>query len=207
MHSEDLELLRKIRGRFQDSISNQRRDLVVLFLFGIIFPAILLLFFFFDPERFRFVFAAMALVSIILCALIWRDRNVEYEFTGDEIIERRGGRTRNRMRISDIIETKVEFSPHYHQLKLNSISSKMTIHIFPDLNAVIQKETAEMMTKASESEQQHLEQVKQEMIARQKRINKIGAIIIVPAVFAIFSILLLVGYITVHLLRWFEGKP
>jgi len=83
----------------------------------------------------------------------------------------------------------------------------MTIHIFPDLNAVIQKETAEMMTKASESEQQHLEQVKQEMIARQKRINKIGAIIIVPAVFAIFSILLLVGYITVHLLRWFEGKP
>ncbi|MGD1088478.1 MAG: hypothetical protein ABR955_07100 [Verrucomicrobiota bacterium] len=63
--------------------------------------------------------------------------SVEYEFTGEELIERRGGRIKNQMRITDIIETRVLFGRN--QMKLKTNNSKMTIQIVPPLNEVIQK--------------------------------------------------------------------
>jgi hypothetical protein len=101
---------------------------------------------------------------------------IEYEFTGEEVIERRGGRVKNQIRISDIIETKVKISPH--QLILKTSNSKMTVQILPSLNEVIKKKGAEEMASKSDAERQHFEKVKQEMESRIKRTNIIVGIIL-----------------------------
>ncbi len=71
----------------------------------------------------------------------------------------------------------------------------MTVQILPSLHEVIQKKGAEEMAKKSEAEQQHFEEVKQEMTSRIKRTNIIVAVVFM--LFA-FAIALFVG--------WFKRK-
>jgi Pyruvate/2-oxoacid:ferredoxin oxidoreductase gamma subunit len=115
---------------------------------------------------------------------------VEYEFTGEEIIERRGGHIKNQMRISDIIETKTKISPP--QLILKTNNSRMTVQILPSLNEVIKKESAEIMANKSESERQQFEEVKKETISRLKRVNVIGSVILILVMIAL---VLLIGWL------------
>jgi len=130
-HSEDLEFLRSIRGRF-----GSRR--------------------------------------------MWA---VEYEFTGEEIFERRGGRIRKQIRISDIIEIRVPVGRK--QMILKTDDSKVTVQIPPSLNEVLQKKSSEMMANMSGAERQHFEEVKQKTISRFKRANLLAGAILVLAMFAI----------------------
>jgi len=101
--------------------------------------------------------------------------SVEYEFTGEEVIERRGGRIKNQIRISDIVETKVRHG--FNQMILKTNSSQMIVQITPSLNEVIMKHAAEINAKKSESERQHFEEVSRQTISRFKRANLIGAIV------------------------------
>ena len=112
--------------------------------------------------------------------------SVEYEFTGEEIIERRSGRVKNQIHISDIVGTEVKISSH--QLILKTNNSKMTVQILPSLNEVIQNKGAEVMANKSEAERQHFEEVKWKTISRLKRANLIAAIILfwLMLAFAIF---------------------
>jgi hypothetical protein len=119
--------------------------------------------------------------------------SVEYEFTGEEIIERRGGRIKNQIRISDITDTKVKISPH--QLMLKTKNSKMTVQITPSLNEVIQIEASKINATKSKAERQHFEKVKQETMSRFKRVNIIGAVIIV-----------LFGFVIALFVGWLKQK-
>jgi len=118
---------------------------------------------------------------------------VEYEFTGEEIIERRGGRIKNQIGISDITETKVKISPH--QLMLKTKNSKMTVQITPSLNEVVQIEASKINATKSKAERQHFEKVKQETMSRFKRVNIIGAVIIV-----------LFGFVIALFVGWLKQK-
>jgi hypothetical protein len=126
-------------------------------------------------------------------AILWRDRGLEYEFTGDEIIELRAGRIRNRLHISDVLEIKVNISSHQMILKTSNL--KMTVRIFSSLNEAIQKKGAELAAKQSEAERQRYEEVKREMTSRVKWANIIGAIASVLA-----------AVLVALVIRWFTTK-
>ena len=102
--------------------------------------------------------------------------SVEYEFTGEEVIERRGGHIKNQIRISDIVETQVLLG--FNQMILKTNSSQMRVQIIPSLNEVIMKHAAEFNAKLSESERQHFEEVSRQTISRFKRDNLIGGIFV-----------------------------
>lgn len=189
---EDLQFLRDIRGRFEDSKPNQRREWMCITLFSVVFPAFFLVAFFFDREHGHWIFVAAALLSLFFIFFVWRDRGLTYEFNGIEIIEMRGGRVRNTMAISNIIETDVNISPN--QLILKSSNSRMTVRILPSLNEVIQKKGAEMMAKQSLEERERYDQVQQQMISRLKWTNWIGII-------AIVLVMSLIGLVMIWLRR------
>ena len=100
--------------------------------------------------------------------------SVEYEFTGKEIIERRGGRIKNQVSISDVIETEAPLGKKLMILKTNN--SKLKIRIIPSLNEAIQKEAARELATKSEGERQRFEEVKNQIITRHKWAVVIGAI-------------------------------
>jgi hypothetical protein len=135
-HSEDLECLRSIRGRF-----GSRR---------------------------------------IFC--------VEYEFTGQEIIERHGGRIKKQINISDIVETAVSFGqPNSLIVKTNNTTMK--IQILPSLKGVIDQKWTEIYSKMTESERQRFEDVKREVTTRIKRTTVIASVILALLVFALICFL------------------
>lgn len=119
--------------------------------------------------------------------------SVEYEFTGREIIERRGGRIKNQISISDIIETEVPFGKKLMILKTNN--SKLKIQIIPSLNEAIQKEAARELATKSEGDRQRFEEVNNRIMTRRKWAALIGAIASILATIA--------GSL---LLRWFHQK-
>jgi preprotein translocase subunit SecF len=147
------------------------------------FPILFITFSCLDTDQYRWWFAGFAFLSLILSLSFWKDRSLEYEFTGEEIIERRAGRIKNRIRIADVIETKVKISPHELIIKTNS--SKMTVIILPSLNATIQEKASEIMANTSEADRQHYEKVKKDVTLRLKRANAIGLIILVLVIFLI----------------------
>jgi hypothetical protein len=143
-HSEDLEFLRNIQGRFRSSKSQRQSEWFLILLSGIFFPLFsIFIFFAWRPtvlDKGNLIVLAYAFGTFILGMYLWKMRAVEYEFTGDEIIARHAGRIKNQIRIADIIETKVKISPH--QLMIKTSDSKMTIQIVPSLKEVIQKKSA-----------------------------------------------------------------
>jgi hypothetical protein len=191
MRSEDLEFLQGIRGRFPNSKSQRQGEWLLIFLLGVFFPlfwlAVLFAWWPVVLDRDHLAVAAFALGTFVVGIYIWSDRAVEYEFTGDEIIERRAGRIKNQIRIADIVETKVKISPH--QLIIKTSSSKMTVQIVPSLNEVIQKKATEMMATKSETERQNFEKVKLETSSRLKRANIIGAVVLMLFAFALLFLL------------------
>jgi len=122
-----------------------------------------------------------------LTANLWRDRWLEYEFTGDEIIEKRAGRERNRIIISDIIEVQVKMSPF--EMVLKTGSSKMAVHVFPSLNEVIQKRAAESMAKQGEEERKRYDKMNQQLARRMKWVNVTVLLVIVLAGFGGFLLI------------------
>lgn len=100
--------------------------------------------------------------------------STEYVFTGEAVIERRGDRIRNQIRISDIVESSVRLG--LHQLILKTNKSKMIIRIIPSLNEVMMKLAAEFNADKSESERRHLEEEARHTISRFKRASLIGMI-------------------------------
>jgi hypothetical protein len=191
--AEDLQLLREIRGRFSDTKSNQIRDYFAYFLVGVLFPVFFLAIYFFLNDPHLWLLVLMSLGSFILAAILWRDRNLEYEFTGDEIIERRAGRVRNQIQISRIVNADVKILEHI--LTLETENSKMTIRILAPLNEVIQRNWAKLLATKSDAERQDVEKVNREMISRLKRANLI-------AVLALIALMLAIGL----LVAWLEKK-
>ena len=119
--------------------------------------------------------------------------SVEYEFTGKEIIERRGRRIKNQISISDIIETEAPLGKKLMILKTNN--STLKIQIIPSLNEAIQNETARELATKSEGERQRFEEIKSQIIKRYKWAALIGAIVSI-----------LVTIVGSLLWRWFEQK-
>ena len=119
--------------------------------------------------------------------------SVEYEFTGKEIIERRGGRIKNQISISDIIETEAPLGQKLMILKTNN--SKLKIQIIPSLLEAIKKEEARELATKSEGERQRYEEVKNRIIRRHKWAALIGAIASI-----------LVTIVGSLLFRWFQQK-
>jgi hypothetical protein len=180
---EDLEFLRSVRGRFQDTKFNRVRDNILFFVLGILFPMLFLAFFFiFQPLRSLFAVGAFGLFA--LTANLWRDRGLEYEFTGEEIIERRAGGIRKRMQISEIVNVDTNIFEPIFTLKTQNL--KMTIQILPSLNEVIQKKAAESMAKQSEVERKRYEEVNQQLARRLKWVNIIVSLVIVLGGFGVF---------------------
>ncbi len=176
-HPEDLEFLRNIHGRFQDSDPKRRYEWVAVLIALVFFPALsVVMFFTFTPmslDRHHLFIVTINLVGFISAVQYWRMRPVEIEFTGEEIIERRRGQIRNRMRISNIIETRV--LPFSHRLILKTNNSKMNILIFPSLNKVIQKKVALEM---SDDERKRNEKIAQQMKVRHNRAVLIYVIVL-----------------------------
>jgi hypothetical protein len=109
---------------------------------------------------------------------------VEYEFTGKEIIERRGGRIKKQINISDIVETAVSFGqPNSLIVKTNNTTMK--IQILPSLKGVIDQKWTEIYSKMTESERQRFEDVQREVTSRIKRTTVIASVILVLLVFAL----------------------
>jgi hypothetical protein len=119
--------------------------------------------------------------------------SVEYEFTGKEIIERRGGRIKRQISISDIIETEAPLGKKLMILKTNH--SKLKIRIIPSLSEAMQKEAARELATKSEGERQRFEEIKSQIIKRYKWAALIGAIVSI-----------LVTIVGSLLWRWFEQK-
>jgi len=119
--------------------------------------------------------------------------SVEYEFTGKEIIERRGGRIKRQISISDIIETEAPLGKKLMILKTNH--SKLKIRIIPSLSEAMQKEAARELATKSEGERQRFEEIKSQIIKRHKWAALIGAIVSI-----------LVTIVGSLLWRWFEQK-
>lgn len=187
-HLENIGLLRKIRGNFRDSIATQRRELMMAFLFLIIFPAILLFFFLADPQEGRLVFLVLALASIFGGILFWMGRGpVEYEFTGEEIIEKRRGKIKKRLQIDAVVETKTIILTRSRRefWVLKTRDSAMVIQLIPLLSEAVQIELMKKQATHSEAEQQFFENVKTETISRLKRKNLIISVILV--LFALVS--------------------
>jgi hypothetical protein len=190
---EDLEYLRSIRGRFQNSKSNQQSEWACIFLFAFLVPAVFFLLCSFAGGQGHWFFAGCAVASFALGVSTWRNRGVEYEFMGDEIIEKRGGQVRNRVRIYDIVEVRVKFRPR--QLIVKTNHSQMSISLVPSLNEIIRQKHTEVLAKQSESERQRYEEVKREMTSRRKWANIIGAIVSI-----------LVPVLAALMIRWFSAK-
>lgn len=114
--------------------------------------------------------------------------STEYVFTGEAVIERRGERIRNLMRISDIVETSARLGSKYNQMILKTNNSKMIIPIIPSLNEVMMKLAAEFNANKTESERQHIEEETRKTISRFKRASLIGmfATILITLAFGIF---------------------
>jgi uncharacterized membrane protein len=109
--------------------------------------------------------------------------SVEYEFTGEEIIERRGGRIKNRILINDIVEVRMFLGRYQTILKANN--SKMKVQMIPSLNQVILKQAKEINARKSEAELRQMEEASQETISRFKRANIIGIILLILFMFAL----------------------
>ena len=197
MRSEDLEFLQGIRGRFPNSKSQRQGEWFLIFLLGVFFPLFWLVVLFVGwpvvLDKDHSAVAAFAFGTFLGGVYLWKMRAVEYEFTGEEIIERRAGRIKNQIRIADIVETKIKISPH--QLIIKTSSSKMMVQIVPSLNEVIQKKGAEMMATKSEAERQHFKGVKQVMISRLNRANIISAVILV-----------LFGFVIAFFIGWLKQR-
>ncbi len=112
----------------------------------------------------------------------------EYVFTGEAVIERRGERIKNQIRISDIVESSARLGSNQMVLKTNN--SKMIIQIVPSLSEVITKLAAEFNANKTESERQHLEQEARQKVLRYKRLRLIGMILNVLITLA-FGILII----------------
>lgn len=197
MKPEDLEFLRGIRGRFQGSKSQQQGEWFLIFFALAFFPALFLVLFFavrpIGVDQIHFFCMAMGLVSFITGIQIFRRRGVEYEFTGEEIVEKRGGKIKSQIRISEIIETEVPIGMSRMILKTNN--SKMAVQIVPSLNEVIQKKATETMTAKSEAEQKCFAEIKRETLTRFKRVNLIFGIIFLLVIVALSL-----------LIAWFSRK-
>jgi hypothetical protein len=152
MKPEDLEILQEIRGRFQSLKSQRQGEWALIFIFSVMFPIIFLCFFYLDPEQNRWWFAGIVFISLVSSMHIWKERSLEYQFTGEEIIEQRGGKIKNRIQIRDIIDVKIVIRPY--KIILKTSNSKMEIQIVPSLNEALLKEANKMNARQSEEEQQ-----------------------------------------------------
>lgn len=114
--------------------------------------------------------------------------SVEHEFTGEDIIERRGGRVKKQIGISDIVEMQVRLVSH--QMILRTNSSEMKITIIPSLNEVIMKRAAEINAKRSESERQRYEEMSRQISSRFKRANLIATIVFLLITVVLFFFVL-----------------
>ena len=170
---EELQFLRDLRGKFEDSPSNQRSYLLCVLLFASLFPALFVLGLIFKPHQNHSLFALLAVLSWVPVYFIWRDRGVAYEFNGTDIIETRAGREKNRIAIADITETGVQKSPH--QLILKSANSKMVIQMVPSLEEAIEKKEAE--TGESVAGQKSFQKTKQPVKVWYKRVGTIVLIL------------------------------
>jgi hypothetical protein len=184
---DDLEILRNVRGRFPSSKSQRQGEWLLIFLLGVFFPLFwLAVFFAWWPavlDKGHLIVLAFAFGTFIGGIHLWKTRALEYELTGDEIIERRGGRIKNQMRIADIIEIKIKISPY--QLIIKTSSSKMTVQMIPSLNEAILKQATEMNAKRTDAERRQMEEDGQKRISRFKRANIIGLIVFLLLMFAI----------------------
>ena len=107
---------------------------------------------------------------------------IEYEFTGEEIIERRSGRIKMQLRIFDIIETKAILSPP--QLVLSTPAARMKVQMSPELYAVIQREFEKDRANMTDADRLQHEKVKADMVSRVKWMRFIGAVVVVVLVIA-----------------------
>ena len=111
---DDIALFRCIRGRFRSSWRERALPRFYAALFCVITPTLLVyaLFQFGIPRPplsgDQWTCIIMAPVSFALGVFFWCTADVEYEFTGDEILCRRAGSLRWRLPIASIIETRVE---------------------------------------------------------------------------------------------------
>jgi hypothetical protein len=192
-HSEDLQFLRDFHGRFQDTTSHRQVEWFAIVLMGVFFPALIFaLICLFPPMTLahNLFFAAMILGSFLTGAQVWRERAVEYEFTGDEVIERRRRRIKHRVLISDITETRVTI----RTLVLKTNHSKIIIQIFPSLREAIQKKAANL----SDAERQEIETVKKDIIPRMNRRKWIAGI---AAVLLIYGSIVLINHLNRYLIH------
>jgi hypothetical protein len=186
--ANDLDFLRRIRGRFQDIKSHQQGEWLLIFLFGCAFPGLFLAIFFLSPpvllDQVHWFFILLIVASLIIAGHFWLIRGLEYEFTGEEIIERRRGKIQNRLVISDIIKMDVKIQPH--QMILKTGKSKMTVTIFKSLNDTIQIEAAKILSE--EQKQQNKEIVAQIKRAQWKIAVAITLVMFLLAVGVLFVI-------------------
>jgi hypothetical protein len=185
---EDLEFLHNIRGRFPSSKSQRQGEWLLILLFGVFFPLFsLFVFFAWWPvilDQDHLIVLAFAFGTFIGGIYIWRMRAVEYEFTGDEIIERRAGHIKNRICINNIVKIRIFFAgPCQTIIKTNN--SEIKVQRIASLNETILKQAIEMNAKRSDAERRQMEAEAQKSVSRFKRAHLLGLVVCILVLFAL----------------------
>lgn len=184
--SENLQILRGVRGSFQDHSKNQTVEWVLIFVFLLMAPvALAALFLLTHPltmDGNHWILAVMIGLSLFAGFSIFVQRGlIEYEFTGDEIIEKLNGRVKRRIRISDVTNVKVFYLGRYISI-LKTSGSEMKVRRIPSLVEVIIGQANKVNARKSEGERQNMEKMAMQQVASLKWTSFIAIIIYIFAV-------------------------
>lgn len=196
---EDLEFVRRIRGRFTDSAKGPGKAWFLILFFAAGCPFFLGLAFFSDHPVDRLTGLVMAIVYLLLAIFIWRLRPPEYEFTGEEIIQSQRGKPIKRVAISQI--TKIDVQPRERHLILVAGQTRMVVVMFDPLLEAL-RQTAENFLSPEE-----IQQVKQAYAAIEKSRRKVFSVywlIEVAGVVFTLAVVLAVAMLVIYLGKYFK---
>jgi hypothetical protein len=135
----DEEHLRAIRGRFRNPISIRigSRLFALLLAFGSPITPIVLIRSRDGPvwpfTLLEWILLLTSVACFIAAIFVWRSADREYEFTGDEILERRRGVLRWRVAISALTDVRLERVKSGIWAHLYSGSQRYSVFLIPEL--------------------------------------------------------------------------
>jgi hypothetical protein len=187
--SENLQLLREVRGSFQDHSKNQTVEWCVIFIFLLIVPvALATLFLITRPLAMNsdhWILAVMIVGSLFTGFSVFVERGlVEYEFTGDEIIEKLRGRIKMQIHIIDVTDVKVFYLGRHISI-LKTSQSEMKILRIPSLVAAIIDQANKMNARMSEGEREQAKKMTLQQVSSLKRTTLVAMILYTVVVAAL----------------------
>lgn len=142
---DNLEFLRRIRGRFRDP----RQDRILFYFYAVFFGILSAVFFYqillraLSQEPFTnddWGFVVLVLIGLGMAALFWVNTGREWHFTGLEIIAYRKGKLIWRIPIDSITEVGAEHGSHnVLWMHIHANGRKYSMPVVPELSQECQR--------------------------------------------------------------------